>query len=498
VENRRNGKKQLDNQHRKPHQRFDPFLGTSPAICALAQKANKLSFTKSSILIQGETGTGKGVLAAWLHDHSPCEGGPFVDLNCAALSRDLLESDLFGHEKGAFTGAVTTKMGLFEIAHGGAIFLDEIGDMDLQVQPKLLKVIEEKRFRRLGDVHERPVDVRLIAATHKDLSLLVRENRFRSDLYFRINTLSLKLPPLRERPEDIPILARRILNELAVDLGRDKLSLSSDLEKILQAHHWPGNIRELRNVLERAVLLSKGNILTSRDLQIENPLDVTPSDLTASDLTLDSKDQILTLSELERQYIEKVLQIEQGRIEAAAKRLGLSRSALYEKIKKHGVSLSRAPKCSVFDLSFQGNGNHKSRTMTPYPLELRLRIVAAVDQQTHTIEEVARLFGVSERYVYQLLKMRRESGDLSRSPRGGGAVAKLDEPNLLKLAELVAEFPDATLEELRELLRRRCHLSVSVNTVWRGLQQIDFTLKKSHAERAKTDRMSEPPSAKSD
>jgi DNA-binding NtrC family response regulator len=333
---RRNHRNRLVDQPQRQIPSLDPFLGTSPSVRALAQKAKKLLSTDNPILIQGETGTGKGVLAAWLHFHGPRRDEPFVDLNCASLSRELLESDLFGHERGAFTGAVAAKKGLFEVAHGGTVFLDEIGDMDLQVQPKLLKVLEEKRFRRLGGVCERLVDVRLIAATHKDLDLLARENKFRIDLYFRINTFLLRLPPLRERIEDVPILARHMLREIGADLRRDDLVLSPDLENTLQSYRWPGNIRELRQTLERMVLFSEGETLTSKELHIEH----------SSNGTMVSRDQILTLLELEHRYIEKVLQVENGRVEEAAKKLGLSRSALYEKIKKHGIDLSRISKMS--------------------------------------------------------------------------------------------------------------------------------------------------------
>jgi DNA-binding NtrC family response regulator len=328
LEHRGNGKNRLVSNPRKLSPLLDPFLGTSLAIRTLAKQAKKLLATDNPVLIQGETGTGKGVLAAWLHSYGPRWGEPFVDLNCASLCRELLESDLFGHEKGSFTGAVAAKKGLFEVAHGGTVFLDEIGDMDLQVQSKLLKALEEKRFRRLGDVCERLVDVRLIAATHKDLGILVRENKFRIDFYFRINTFPLRLPPLRERIEDIPILARHMLREIGADLGRSDLVLSPDLEKALQSYRWPGNIRELRQILERAVLFCEGDTLTSKDLHVE----------CLSDGALFSMDQILTLSELERRYIEKVLQIKRWRVEEAAKKLGLSRSALYEKIKKHGIN----------------------------------------------------------------------------------------------------------------------------------------------------------------
>jgi DNA-binding NtrC family response regulator len=337
LECQRHGKSRSVNQPRKLNQSLNPFLGTSPAVREIAQKAEKLLLTDNPILIQGETGTGKGVLAAWLHYNGPRRDKSFVDLNCASFSRELLESDLFGHERGAFTGAVAAKKGLFEVAHGGTVFLDEVGDMDLQVQSKLLKALEEKRFRRLGDVCERSVDVRLIAATHKDLGLLVKENKFRIDLYFRVNAFSIRLPPLRERVEDIPILARHMLREILSDLGRDELVLSPDLEKALQAYRWPGNIRELRQLLERTVLFSEGDSLTSKDLPVEYP----------SDSALFSMDQLLTLSELEGRYIEKVLQIERGCVEEAAKELGLSRSALYKKIKKHGINLTRISKMSL-------------------------------------------------------------------------------------------------------------------------------------------------------
>src|SRR5262245_3927143 len=341
LEYRRNRKYRIVSQHRRQSSSLDPFLGTDPAIRSLAQKAKKLLSTDHSILIQGESGTGKGVLAAWLHFHGPRRDEPFVDLNCSSLSRELLESDLFGHERGAFTGAVAAKKGLFEVAQGGTLFLDEIGDMDPQVQPKLLKALEEKRFRRLGDVCERLADVRLIAATHKDLGLLVQEGKFRIDLYFRINTFPLRLPPLRERIEDVPILAQHMLREIGANLGRNDLALSPDLEKALQSYRWPGNIRELRQTLERMILLGEDDTLTSKDLHIE----------CSSDSTLASTDPILplseSLSEFEHQYIEKVLQIERGHVDESAKKLGLSRSAFYKKIKRYGIDLSRVSNMSL-------------------------------------------------------------------------------------------------------------------------------------------------------
>jgi DNA-binding NtrC family response regulator len=275
------------------------------------------------VLVTGETGSGKGVLAAWLHNAGPRAEEAFVDLNCAGLSKEFLETELFGHEKGAFTGAVTAKNGLLEVAHKGTVFLDEIGDMDAVVQPKLLKVLEEKRFRRLGDVRDRQVDVRLIAATHHDLQSLVREKKFRSDLYFRISTLPLRVPALRERAEDIPALSEHFLERISADMGRGRMSLSPAATAALAAHSWPGNLRELRNTLERAALLASGSVLEPRDLSFEGSLD----EAVAAG----------TLEDVERRHIERVLREEGGQVERAAKRLGIPRSTLYQRIKQFGL-----------------------------------------------------------------------------------------------------------------------------------------------------------------
>ena len=331
LQKQRNYHKQLASKSRQVRQAIDPFIGTSAAIRALADQARKILSTESPILILGETGTGKGVLARWLHENSPRADEAFVDLNCAGLTRELLETELFGHEKGAFTSATASKQGLFEVAHRGTIFLDEVGDVDLQIQPKLLKVLEEKRFRRLGDVRDRQVDVRLIAATHQDIGQLVREKRFRDDLYFRISTIPLSFPSLRDRIEDIPTLAQYLLDKVSADLGRGELSLDQGCIQALQAYSWPGNIRELRNVIERAVLLSDQKHITLNDLHFDGHLQVGAP-------FLDSR---LTLVELEKQHIERVLQEEKGRVEKAAKRLGIPRSSLYQKIKKHQIPVSK-------------------------------------------------------------------------------------------------------------------------------------------------------------
>jgi transcriptional regulator with PAS, ATPase and Fis domain len=331
LQKQRNHHKQLASRSRQVRQAVDPFIGTSTAIRTLADQARKILSTESPVLILGETGTGKGVLARWLHENSPRADEAFVDLNCAGLTRELLETELFGHEKGAFTSATASKQGLFEVAHRGTIFLDEVGDVDLQIQPKLLKVLEDKRFRRLGDVRDRQVDVRLIAATHQDIGQLVREKRFRDDLYFRISTIPLSFPALRERIEDIPTMAQYLLNKVSLDLGRGDLQLDQGCIQALQAYSWPGNIRELRNVIERAVLLSEQKNITLNDLHFDGHTQVGAP-------FLDSR---LTLLELEKQHIERVLQEEEGRVEKAAKRLGIPRSSLYQKIKKHQISPSK-------------------------------------------------------------------------------------------------------------------------------------------------------------
>jgi len=329
VAQRRERQRLRADQSRTARASVDPFIGTSAAIRGLRAEAERIQHSDSPVLITGETGSGKSVLARWLHEGGPRADAPFVDLNCAALSKDLLDSELFGHEKGAFTGAVNAKQGLLEVADRGTLFLDEMGDMDLAVQPKLLKVLEEKRFRRLGDVKDRRVDVRLIAATHQDLGAAAREKRFRGDLYFRVSTLILHVPALRERPEDIPLLAHHFLEELGRARGRGGVGLQPDAESALMRYAWPGNIRELRNVLERAVLLSGGGPLSRGDLRFEP---------TADDDA--QQDDHLTLEELERRHIERVLRKENGHVERAALRLGIPRSSLYERLKRLGINRS--------------------------------------------------------------------------------------------------------------------------------------------------------------
>jgi DNA-binding NtrC family response regulator len=325
LENQRNRRKQALDYSRRSREGINPFLGSSAAMRELAEVSARVASAESPILIQGETGTGKSVLARWIHEHSSRAKEAFVDLNCGGLTRDFLETELFGHEKGAFTGAVQTKPGLLEIAHKGTLFLDEIGDVDIQVQPKILKVLEEKQFRRLGDVRDRRVDIRLLAATHQNLSHLMRDKRFRSDLFFRISTIPLAVPPLRERIEDIPTLANHLLGRLSGELGFGMVEITPEAMRRLQSYSWPGNIRELRNVLERAVLLSGNRVISEKNLHFDES--------EWPELKPDNLDK--TLEEMERDYIRQILQAEEGRVEAAAKKLGIPRSTLYAKLKQY-------------------------------------------------------------------------------------------------------------------------------------------------------------------
>lgn len=312
----------------------DPFIGVSDPIKELREQVDRIVRADRPILILGETGTGKSVLAGWLHRNGPRSEEAFVDLNCAGLSREFVETELFGHEKGAFTGAVTAKTGLLEVAHRGVLFLDEIGDVDLAVQPKLLKVLEEKKFRRMGDVRDRTTDVQLIAATHQDLREAIREKRFREDLYFRVSTIPLTIPPLRNRPADIPLLADFFLRRFGNEMSVPSVELAPDAIEALRRYSWPGNVRELKNVIERGILLSDRKSIGARDLRFEVEAPIGPQGFgSGEDMTLD---------ELEKRYVEHVLREEGGKVDSASRRLGIPRSSLYQKIKKWDLPLSRS------------------------------------------------------------------------------------------------------------------------------------------------------------
>jgi DNA-binding NtrC family response regulator len=331
LENQRNRRQMAGTKRGELRDRVDPFLGDTPAIRELREKAEAVLRTDSPVLIHGETGTGKTELAKWIHRHGRRADETLVDLNCAGISREFLETELFGHEKGAFTGATGAKQGLLEVADRGTVFLDEIGDMDSRVQASVLKVLEEKRFRRLGDVRDRSVDIRLLAATHHDLGALVAERKFRQDLYYRISALELRVPPLRERRDDIPAIATTLLERLSRDLGHQPVTFGAHALEALRRYDWPGNIRELRNVLERALLRTLGNVLDAATFEFPSPASpVLP--LTRAG----------TLDDVERDYIEQVLREENGTIDRVAERLGVSRSAVYYKARKHGINIAKA------------------------------------------------------------------------------------------------------------------------------------------------------------
>lgn len=333
LEQKRNERKLMVGSFSRARTRIDPFAGAAPAISALAEQARRIVDADTPVLIQGETGTGKNVLARWLHDNGPRHDEPFMDINCAGLSPEFLQAELFGYEPGAFTGATGRKLGLLEVGHHGTVLLDEVGDIDSSVQPKLLKVIEERRFRRLGSVRDIDVDIRLISATNAELARLVEERRFRSDLLFRLDVVRLVCPPLRARREDILRLAYTILDELAIDRRVDVMTLTSAAESALLEYSWPGNLRELRNVLERAALLSQMATIDRADLSLERG---------ALDIPAYIGDQLLTLAQVERLHIERVLQHENGNVGRAAQRLQIPRSSLYQKLKRLGLAVSRS------------------------------------------------------------------------------------------------------------------------------------------------------------
>lgn len=307
----------------------DPFVGTGEVIVRVREEAQRALLSDSPVLIRGETGTGKGVLAAWIHGKSARSAEAFVDLNCAGLGTELLESELFGHEKGAFTGAVVAKKGLFDLAHRGTFFLDEIADMPAHVQPKLLKVIEEKKYRRLGDVREHLVDARMIFATHQDLEAAMKNGTFRADLYYRIGVVLITLPPLRERVEDIPALVASLLKQSLQPLcPRGECRLSADGLQALQRYAWPGNIRELRNVLERALLRDPNGVLDARAFDLAAP---------AATRAESSAMPLASLSEIEQQHVGRVYRHANGDVDQSAQILGISRSSMYNLIKRFGL-----------------------------------------------------------------------------------------------------------------------------------------------------------------
>jgi len=308
----------------------DRLPGLSPSITHLNDILGQIARAPSPVLIEGESGTGKGVMARLIHNRSARTRAPFVDLNCAGLSKELLESELFGHERGAFTNATNTKPGLFEIAADGTLFLDEIGEMELTVQARLLKALEEKRFRRVGGTRDIRADFRLIAATNRDLNAEVAATRFRNDLYYRLNVVKLRMPALRERMEDLPILVQEILRPLAKEMGRQVPKVSPRALKKLETYPWPGNIRELRNVLERALLTLSGDEVRSEDLQIERDGPAVAPRTGA--LPVEEWD-IQPLDRVVAAYVAAAVKAAGGNIRKAARQLKISPSTLYTRLK---------------------------------------------------------------------------------------------------------------------------------------------------------------------
>lgn len=307
--------------------RFEQIIGRSSALESVLQQVRRVAPTDSTVLILGETGTGKELIARSIHSLSDRCGRPFVRLNCAAIPFDLLESELFGHEKGAFTGAITQKIGRFEMANTGTLFLDEIGDIPLASQPKLLRVLQEQEFERLGSGQTHRIDVRVVAATHRNLGEMVSRNEFRSDLYYRLNVFPLQLPPLRERREDIPALAWHFIETFSRRVGKTITHIPDDCLTALIAHDWPGNIRELQNAMERAIILAN-------DSTLANPLACATSQ--GSPPRAPAK-----LKDVERALIVQALRDAQwviGGPDGAAARLGIKRTTLMARMKRFGIT----------------------------------------------------------------------------------------------------------------------------------------------------------------
>jgi formate hydrogenlyase transcriptional activator len=313
--------------------RFEQIVGNSAALRAVLEQAKRVAAADSTVLIQGETGTGKELIARVIHNASPRSGHPLIKLNCAAIPFDLLESELFGHERGAFTGAISQNIGRFELADKGTLFLDEIGDIPLSLQPKLLRVLQEQEFERLGSGRTHRVNVRLVVATHRDLEQMVKRDQFRGDLYYRVSVFPITLPPLRERLEDIGPLAEHYVEIFSRRMGKHITGIPEELLNTFKSYSWPGNIRELQNVIERAVVLANDGVLP-------NPLRLTG---TASLLGSAAKE---TFRESDRIRILRALENTGWRVggsDGAAARLGLNRTTLISRMKKHGIFRPPAP-----------------------------------------------------------------------------------------------------------------------------------------------------------
>jgi len=311
------------------------LTGISAPILELKEMINIVSPTNAWILIMGENGTGKELVARSIHRQSKRAGKPFVEVNCAAIPEDLIESELFGHEKGAFTGATEKKRGKFDLAHEGTIFLDEVADMSLKAQAKILRILQEKKFERVGGGTLIPTDVRVLAATNKELEKEMEAGRFRQDLYYRLNVIPLRILPLRDRKEDIPCLVSRFLQEFALKERESEKAIEEDALAILMEHNWPGNVRELKNIIERLVIMVPHNVITAKDIPpLIKEYQIPDTDESAGDAT----DSFRTAKmDFERRYIIKKLEEYNGNISKTAEAIGLERSNLHRKIKRYGL-----------------------------------------------------------------------------------------------------------------------------------------------------------------
>jgi formate hydrogenlyase transcriptional activator len=318
---------------------FEEIIGRSTLMRIVFKEVKIVAPTNSTVLIIGETGTGKELIAKAIHNRSSRRTRRLVSVNCAAIPSGLLESEMFGHERGSFTGAVARKVGRFELADGGTLFLDEIGDIPAELQPKLLRVLQEREFERLGATQTNRVDVRIIAATSRDLRKMVAEGRFRSDLYYRLNVFPVRLPALRERPEDIPLLVHHFVKLCAELMNKSVEHISPKAMKALVDHRWPGNVRELQNLIERAVILSPGNVLRLALDELQTAA------LAAKAMTTEPSDGGTTLKEFEREHIIRALAATNwvlGGPKGAGARLGLARTTLIAKMQKLGITRAQA------------------------------------------------------------------------------------------------------------------------------------------------------------
>lgn len=321
--------------------RYPGILGRSKVMESLFYQLDRVASSLITVLISGESGVGKELVARALHDHSPHHAGPFVALNCAAVPENLLESELFGHERGAFTGAAKRKRGLVEQAHGGTLLLDEVAELTPALQAKLLRVLQEKSYRRVGGEAVLKSDFRLLAATHRDLREQARQGRFREDLYFRLAVFELAVPPLRERDGDIPLLARKFIEEFATKPSEQGLGVSREAWELLLAHTWPGNVRELQSAIQRALLLVSGETITPNDL----PPTLSAGRALATNFKLEpvrnsqeeGKSGVQSLEEIERRAIEEALARTNGNLTDVVRQLGIGRTTLYRKLKKYGL-----------------------------------------------------------------------------------------------------------------------------------------------------------------